>query len=241
MCRGSPVSRAEAVIPRPPVSPPRWVGTRWSTSCGPKSPSSLTDAERQGGPSGVILCDKPAGLTSHDLVARLRVQLGRRGKVGHAGTLDPFATGLLLILVGRATRVQRFLMALPKRYEAVARFGAVSSTQDPEGQITETGVVPPGDLDLPTGTVRQRPRADHPARSGSVVSARGAAGRGQRPPSGARCSGGVRRSPPRGGQTDRRPGADRLGRGGARRAQSHAEGRPARGLGALTSIGRARD
>jgi len=119
----------------------------------------LTDAERQGGPSGVILCDKPAGLTSHDLVARLRVQLGRRGKVGHAGTLDPFATGLLLILVGRATRVQRFLMALPKRYEAVARFGAVSSTQDPEGQITETGVVPPGDLDLPTGTVRQRPPA----------------------------------------------------------------------------------
>ena len=65
--------------------------------------------------------------------------LPRKTKVGHAGTLDPFATGLLLVLVGRATRVQRFLMALPKRYETTARFGAVSSTGDPEGEITETG------------------------------------------------------------------------------------------------------
>jgi tRNA pseudouridine55 synthase len=80
-------------------------------------------------------------------------------KVGHAGTLDPFATGLLLILVGRATRVQRFLMALPKRYLATARFGAVSSTGDPEGEIAETGVVPAGDLTLPTGVIRQRPPA----------------------------------------------------------------------------------
>jgi tRNA pseudouridine55 synthase len=80
-------------------------------------------------------------------------------KVGHAGTLDPFATGLLLVLVGRATRVQQFLMALPKTYEATARFGAVSSTGDPEGEITLTGVVPDGNLSLPTGTVRQRPPA----------------------------------------------------------------------------------
>ena len=56
-------------------------------------------------------------------------------KVGHAGTLDPFATGLLLVLVGRATRVQRFLMALPKRYETVARLGWTSTTGDPEGEI----------------------------------------------------------------------------------------------------------
>ena len=56
-------------------------------------------------------------------------------KVGHAGTLDPFATGLLLVLVGRATRVQRFLMALPKRYETVARLGFTSTTGDPEGEI----------------------------------------------------------------------------------------------------------
>ncbi|MGB2712177.1 MAG: tRNA pseudouridine(55) synthase TruB [Conexibacter sp.] len=108
---------------------------------------------------GVILFDKPAGITSHDAVAQVRRSLGRATKVGHAGTLDPFATGLLLVLVGRATRVQRFLMALPKRYETVARFGAVSSTGDPDGEIVETGVVPKGDLALPTGILRQRPPA----------------------------------------------------------------------------------
>jgi tRNA pseudouridine55 synthase len=114
---------------------------------------------------GVVLYDKPAGVTSHDVVARMRRALGApsrgagRLRVGHAGTLDPFATGLLLILIGRATRVQRFLMALPKRYEATARFGAVSSTGDPEGEITSTGVVPQGDLSLPSGSVRQRPPA----------------------------------------------------------------------------------
>lgn len=108
---------------------------------------------------GVLLVDKPAGVTSHDEVARVRRALGRGVKVGHAGTLDPFATGLLLVLVGRATRVQRFLMALPKRYEVVARFGAVSSTGDPDGEIVETGVVPRGDLELPVGSVRQRPPA----------------------------------------------------------------------------------
>lgn len=109
---------------------------------------------------GVVLYDKPAGITSAGVVARVRRALGGRAvKVGHAGTLDPFATGLLLILVGRATRVQRFLMALPKRYEATARFGATSTTQDPEGEIVKTGVVPEGDLELPTGRLRQRPPA----------------------------------------------------------------------------------
>jgi tRNA pseudouridine55 synthase len=108
---------------------------------------------------GVVLYDKPPGITSHDVVVRVRKSLGRGAKVGHAGTLDPFATGLLLVLVGRATRVQRFLMALPKRYEVVARFGASSTTGDPEGKIVETGVVPSGDLDLPVGRLRQRPPA----------------------------------------------------------------------------------
>src|SRR5437588_6141580 len=110
-------------------------------------------------PAGIILYDKPAGITSADAVAAVRRRLGRGVKVGHAGTLDPFATGLLLILVGRATRVQRFLMALPKRYQATARFGATSTTGDPEGEIAETGVVPEGDLELPTGRLRQRPPA----------------------------------------------------------------------------------
>jgi tRNA pseudouridine55 synthase len=108
---------------------------------------------------GVILYDKVAGITSHDVVARVRRRLGRGAKVGHAGTLDPFATGLLLILVGRATRAQRFLMALPKTYEATARFGAVSSTGDPDGEIVRTGRLPDGELELCRGIVRQRPPA----------------------------------------------------------------------------------
>jgi tRNA pseudouridine55 synthase len=110
-------------------------------------------------PSGVVLVDKPAGITSHDAVAEMRRRVGRGIKVGHAGTLDPFATGLLLILVGRATRVQRFLMELRKTYECSARFGAVSTTGDPEGEIVETGRLPAGDLVLPTGRVVQRPPA----------------------------------------------------------------------------------
>ncbi len=108
---------------------------------------------------GVVLYDKRPAMTSHDVVAGIRRRLGRGTKVGHAGTLDPFATGLLLIMLGRATRVQRFLMALPKTYEAVARFGAVSSTGDPEGEIVETGLVPEGDLELPVGSINQRPPA----------------------------------------------------------------------------------
>jgi tRNA pseudouridine55 synthase len=106
----------------------------------------------------VVLVDKPPGKTSHDVVAAVRRDLGVR-RVGHAGTLDPFATGLLIVLVGRATRVQRFLMGLPKTYEAVARFGAVSSTGDPEGEIAETGAPVPEPLVLPTGVITQRPPA----------------------------------------------------------------------------------
>jgi tRNA pseudouridine55 synthase len=108
--------------------------------------------------SGVILCDKPAGVTSHDVVAKVRRSLGRGVKVGHAGTLDPFATGLLLVLVGRATRVQRFLMALPKTYEVAARLGWTSTTGDPEGEIAP-GRTPSEPLSLPTGRLMQRPPA----------------------------------------------------------------------------------
>ena len=110
---------------------------------------------------GVLLIDKRAGQTSHDVVAGVRRTLSgpTRPRTGHAGTLDPFATGLLIVLVGRATRVQRFLMALPKSYEAVARFGAISTTGDPDGEITQTGVLPPETLELPTGLLRQRPPA----------------------------------------------------------------------------------
>jgi len=107
---------------------------------------------------GILLIDKPAGITSHDVVARVRRRLGKGVKVGHAGTLDPFATGLLIVLVGRATRVQRFLMELPKRYITVAQLGATSTTGDPEGEIAP-GRMPPEALVLPTGRIRQRPPA----------------------------------------------------------------------------------
>jgi tRNA pseudouridine55 synthase len=101
----------------------------------------------------VLLLDKPAGRTSHDVVATVRRE--RDVKAGHAGTLDPFATGLLLVLLGKATRLQRFLVGLPKTYLATARLGWTSSTGDPDGELSETGVLP-GSLALPTGTVRQR-------------------------------------------------------------------------------------
>jgi tRNA pseudouridine55 synthase len=106
----------------------------------------------------VLLVDKPAGPTSHDIVARIRRE--RAQKTGHAGTLDPFATGLLIVLCGReATREQARFMGLPKTYVAVARFGAVSTTGDRDGEITETGIVPDGPLALPVGEIRQRPPA----------------------------------------------------------------------------------
>ena len=90
---------------------------------------------------GLVLVDKPAGKTSHDLTLVVRRGLGVR-KAGHAGTLDPFATGLLLVLVGRARRAQRWFTALPKAYETVARLGALSTTGDPEGEIAP-GRTPP--------------------------------------------------------------------------------------------------
>ncbi len=101
----------------------------------------------------LLICDKPAGITSHELVARLRRERGM--KAGHAGTLDPFATGLLVVLLGGATRMQRFLTALPKTYRATARLGWRSSTGDPEGELQQTGRRP-ARLSLPTGAVRQR-------------------------------------------------------------------------------------
>jgi tRNA pseudouridine55 synthase len=107
---------------------------------------------------GVLPIDKPAGISSHDVVAAVRRSLGG-AKTGHAGTLDPFATGLLLVLVGRATKAQRHLMALAKSYETVAQLGATSSTGDTEGEVTVTGNLPPDPPPLPTGELRQRPPA----------------------------------------------------------------------------------
>jgi tRNA pseudouridine55 synthase len=117
------------------------------------------------GPSGVILFPKPAGITSHDCVARVRRALPRKAKVGHAGTLDPFATGLLLVLVGRMTRAQRWLLPLPKTYVVVAKLGWRSDTGDRDGALEQTGRVP-ADPQIATGDLMQRPPAYSAVRVG---------------------------------------------------------------------------
>src|SRR6185369_14111613 len=90
---------------------------------------------------GLLVIDKPRDLTSHDVVSRVRHILHER-RIGHTGTLDPFATGVLLILVGRATRLAQFLRADEKEYEAIIRLGYATTTGDRTGDP----------LSLPTGT-----------------------------------------------------------------------------------------
>ncbi len=94
------------------------------------------------GLSGVLLIDKPAGMTSHDVVSAVRRATGER-RVGHAGTLDPAATGLLVVLVGPATRLAPYLTAADKSYEATVVFGTRTDTDDVEGAVVETAPVPP--------------------------------------------------------------------------------------------------
>jgi len=88
----------------------------------------------EGGPSGLLLIDKPAGITSHDAVSQVRRVMGVR-RVGHAGTLDPMATGLLVMGVGRATRLLRFIGDSPKLYEGVGVLGVETTTLDAEGEV----------------------------------------------------------------------------------------------------------
>ena len=92
-------------------------------------------------PDGVLLVDKAAGMTSHDVVALVRRRLQIR-KVGHCGTLDPIATGLLLLTLGRGTKIQDLLMAEDKEYSGTMMFGLTTSTQDKEGEIIEQREVP---------------------------------------------------------------------------------------------------
>ncbi len=115
-------------------------------------------------PDGLLLIDKPSGITSHDAVDAVRRALGTR-KVGHAGTLDPMATGLLLVGVGRATRLLRFLGGLQKVYEGTARLGVETDTLDADGTITAEHAVavdPPAvrrAMDALLGDSLQRPPA----------------------------------------------------------------------------------
>jgi len=104
--------------------------------------------------SGILAIDKPGGMTSHDVVNRVRRITGER-RVGHAGTLDPMATGLLVVLVGPATRLASYLTAAEKAYEARIVFGAETDTDDAEGRVTAAASVPDevGDPFFATATV----------------------------------------------------------------------------------------
>ena len=90
----------------------------------------------------MLLVDKPGEHTSHDVIARLRGRLRMR-KIGHAGTLDPMATGLLIVLLGKATRVSQYLISLDKEYEGTVELGSTTDSQDADGQVMETRPVPP--------------------------------------------------------------------------------------------------
>ena len=91
---------------------------------------------------GVLLVDKPRDHTSHDVIARLRGKLKMK-RVGHAGTLDPMATGLLVVLIGKATAFSQYLISLDKEYTATMKLGVVTNSQDADGEMLETKPVPP--------------------------------------------------------------------------------------------------
>jgi tRNA pseudouridine55 synthase len=91
---------------------------------------------------GVLLVDKPGEHTSHDVVARLRRKLNMK-RIGHAGTLDPMATGLMIVLIGRATKISQYLISLDKEYEGTIELGKVTDSQDADGEVLETRPVPP--------------------------------------------------------------------------------------------------
>lgn len=92
-------------------------------------------------PEGILLVDKPQGITSHDVVSKLR-RVFHIKKIGHAGTLDPMATGLLLMLVGKATKVSQYLMSMEKEYAGTVLLGKTTDSQDADGEITEERPVP---------------------------------------------------------------------------------------------------
>lgn len=131
---------------------------------------------------GVLLVDKPAGMTSHDVVGMVRRAIGER-RIGHAGTLDPFATGLLVLLVGRATRLLPYVSGEPKVYEATIRFGMETTTDDLDGDELRVAGLPPDEaiadaIPLLTGSIMQRPPAFSAKQVGGVR-AHAAARRGE--------------------------------------------------------------
>ena len=149
-----------------------------------KSPRTDTDegAREAKSAGGLLLVDKPAGITSHDVVQRARKIYGERS-IGHLGTLDPFATGLLVLLFGRATRLASFLDTEPKVYEATISFGSETDTDDSTGAVTLTAQPPrPADvrasISTLTGAISQVPPA-YSAKSVGGVRAYDGARRGE--------------------------------------------------------------
>jgi tRNA pseudouridine55 synthase len=131
---------------------------------------------------GLLLVDKPAGMTSHDIVQHVRRIYGERS-IGHLGTLDPFATGLLVLLLGRATRLATFIDAEPKVYEATIKFGDETDTDDATGTVIRSAPAP-READVIaavkslTGTISQVPPA-YSAKSVDGTRAYDAARRGE--------------------------------------------------------------
>jgi tRNA pseudouridine55 synthase len=120
----------------------------------------------QHSPDGILVIDKPAGVSSARIVAQVKRLLPRGTKIGHAGTLDPFATGVLLLLAGKATKLCERLMDSPKQYEATLKLGATTATDDPESpeQPHEVAAIPTTDqIDAAlrgfVGEIMQRPPA----------------------------------------------------------------------------------
>ncbi|MGH7655424.1 MAG: tRNA pseudouridine(55) synthase TruB [Gemmatimonadaceae bacterium] len=107
----------------------------------PRTPRAARPKEPTTAAEGLLLVDKPAGVSSHDVVAVARRALGEK-RIGHAGTLDPFATGLLVLLVGRATRLTQYIPDEPKIYEALVRFGAETDTEDVTGAVVREAPLP---------------------------------------------------------------------------------------------------
>lgn len=122
-----------------------------------------TDSASSAPPSGALLVDKPSGISSAKAVAIIKRLLPKKTKVGHTGTLDPLASGLLVIMVGKATRLSRYVTGMDKTYTATARLGATSATLDAEGEIIEldSGIPDEGSIRaaLPsfTGKIKQLP------------------------------------------------------------------------------------
>jgi tRNA pseudouridine55 synthase len=150
---------------------------RGSKRCCPRSRGTSLSPEND----GILLVDKPAGFTSHDVVAIARGATRTR-RIGHTGTLDPFATGLLVLLVGQATRLAQYVDGEPKVYEATIAFGSETDTDDLTGTVRRTAALPDGSaidqaIERLTGTIDQQP-PDYSAKLSGGVRAYDAARKG---------------------------------------------------------------